>query len=75
MLFLLSNSTGQMYFGFLSSLPLLTPATTVFESDLSSIYSQLPIAAPVRAVYPYDGRGFVGPKKKTIVGLLILNSL
>ncbi len=27
--------------------------------------------SPVRIAYPYDGRGFVGLKKKTIVSLLV----
>ncbi len=31
--------------------------------------------SPVRACYPYDGRGFVGTKKKTIVGLLVFITL
>ncbi len=35
-----TNQTGPMYFVFLSSLPLLTPAATaVFGSYLSSLYS------------------------------------
>jgi hypothetical protein len=32
------------------------------------------IVSPVRVANPYDVRGFLGPKKKTIVDLLVFNS-
>jgi hypothetical protein len=61
---------------FLSSLPLLPTATTVvFGSYLSSLYCYLTLYCRCGLAYPYDGRGFVGPKTKTIVGLLLFNPL
>ncbi len=51
-------------FCFLSSLPLLLPATTaVFGSSLSSVYSKLTLVRRCGLAYQYDWRGFVGPKK------------
>ncbi len=60
---------GATVFCFLSSLPHKPPATTeVFGSYLSSVYGECGHA------YPYERRDFVGPKKKTSVGLLAINS-
>ncbi len=57
-------------FCFLSSLPLLPPATTaVFVSYLSSLHSYLMLYRRCGLAYPNDGGGFVGPKRKTSVRL------
>jgi hypothetical protein len=71
---------GPMYctvFCFLSSLPLLTPASTaVFGSSLSSLYYDC-IAQRgffIGIADPYDWRGCVGAKNKTSVVLSVLNS-
>ncbi len=55
-------------FCFLSSLPLLPQATTAAFRFyyLSSLYTYF---------IAYAWRGFVGPKKKTNVGLLVFNPL
>jgi hypothetical protein len=63
-------------FCFLSSLPLLPPATkAVLRFYLSSLHSQLPLYRRCSLAYPYDGRGFVGAHMKTSVGLLVFNPL
>jgi hypothetical protein len=58
--------------------------SVVFAPSLHSLHGSvwvLPVisllltVSSVRLVYPYDGRGFVGHKKKTIVGLLVFNPL
>jgi hypothetical protein len=59
---------------FLSSLPLIPQATTaVFGSYLSSLYSLLTMYRRFGIAYlhVYDGRGFLRPKKKTSVDLLV----
>jgi hypothetical protein len=59
---------------FLSSLPLLPPATkAAFDSCLSSLYTELTLYRGGGLAYPYKWRGFVGAKKKTRVGHLVLN--
>jgi hypothetical protein len=52
------------------------PPRAVFGSYLSSLL--LTDVSPHRRyglAYPHDGRGFVGPQKKTIVGFLVFNPL
>ncbi len=68
------NYNGANVFCFLSSLLLLPPATAaVFGSYLSSLYFLLTLYRGWGLAYPYDLRGFVGPKKKTSVALSVLN--
>jgi hypothetical protein len=65
-------TNGANVFCFLSSLPLLPhPATTtLFGCYLSSLYSRVTLYhVQDCAANPYNGRGFVGPKKNTIVCL------
>jgi hypothetical protein len=43
--------------------------TLFFKNVAQELYIRLiNIYLPERLLYQYDGRGFVGPKKKTIVG-------
>ncbi len=65
-----------MYFAFCrlnTFSPLAT--TAVFGSYLSSLYSYPSLYRRCRFTYQNDGIGFVGPKKKTSVGLLVFNPL
>jgi hypothetical protein len=67
------KANGANVFCFLSSLPLLPPATTaVFGSYLPSLFSQITLYRPCGLAYPCDWRGFVWAKKKTSVDLLVL---
>jgi hypothetical protein len=50
------------------------PSTTVFDFYLPSFYSEFTLYRGCQLAYPYDWRGFVGTKKKTSVGLLVLFS-
>jgi hypothetical protein len=61
---------------FLSSLHLLASATTAvfIGSYLSYLYSWLIYYRRCGLANPYDGRGFVGPKRKLNVRVLIFNS-
>ncbi len=55
------NTAPPSHHGSLWVLPVISLLLTI------TLYRRYGLA------YPYDGRGFVGPKKKTIVGLLVLN--
>jgi hypothetical protein len=53
---------------------LLPPATkAAFDFYLSSIYTELTLYRGCGLAYPYNWRGFVGAKKKTRVGHLVIN--
>jgi hypothetical protein len=59
------ETTGQMYIVFCR--PLLPPATTaVFGSNPSSLFSKLILYHRCGLAYPYEGRGFVGLKKRRL---------
>jgi hypothetical protein len=70
--FLALLSEGPTHFVFCLLYPFSPPPppshTAVLGSYLSSLYSLLTLYPRGGLVYPYDGRGFVVPKKKTIVG-------
>jgi hypothetical protein len=59
---------GANVFCFLSFLPLLPPTiTAVFGSYLLSLCSSLTLYRRCRLAFPYDGRSFVGPKRKPLL--------
>jgi hypothetical protein len=64
----MSNWANVQYFVFYQHYPFSPATTAVFGSYLSSLYSKPTLYRLCGLAYPYDGRGFVGPKKKTIVG-------
>ncbi len=62
---------------FLSSLPLLLPATAagVWVLRFISLLTTTTVYHRCGLAFPHDWRGFVGAKKKTIVELFVLNPL
>ncbi len=71
-------STGPMYFVFCRPCPFspqppwqcLGPTC-----HLSTLKFLLILYRRCRLAFPYDRKGFVGPKKKTIMGLVVFNPL
>ncbi len=58
---------GPVYFVFCRLHPFSPQVTTaVFGSYLTSLHSSLTMYRRCWLAYPHDGRGFVGPKRKTI---------
>ncbi len=67
---------ASVYFVFCRLYPLLPLSTTGSLWILPVISLLLTnTVSPVRPGLSYDGRGLVGPNKKTTVGLLVLNPL
>jgi len=68
-----AQQRGSMCFIFCRLYPATTP---VFGSyPVISLLLTLTLYRRCGLAYPYDGRGFVGPKKKTILRLLLINPL